>query len=277
MIRAASALALFLAPGAMESPPEWTQPTEPFRIVGNIWYVGTEGLAAYAIKTSAGTILIDATMVENVPAIERNLAAIGVPIRDVRTILVTHAHFDHVSGDAALKAASGARLVAGARDVAALESGTPPGETSYGVIRFPAVEVDRGIRDKETVTLGDTTLTAIATPGHTPGCTSWAMRVVEKGRPLSVVFPCSISVAGNILVGNRAYPGIVADYRRSFDRLAATRADVVLPAHPGLADVIGRRARGDSYVAPALLGTMVAEARVAFDAELAKQRKVRLQ
>jgi glyoxylase-like metal-dependent hydrolase (beta-lactamase superfamily II) len=116
------------------------------------------------------------------------------------------------------------------------------------------------------VTLGGVTITARATPGHTPGCTSWTMRAAGH----DVIFPCSVTVAGNRLIGNKASPDIVADFRRSFAMLAATKADVVLPAHPEGADVIGRARRG-ALVDPALLGQIVAEARTDFETELRRQ------
>ena len=259
-------------------PPAWTRPQAPFPIAGPITYVGSEGIAAYLIRTSTGAILIDGTLAENAGMIERNIAAAGVRPQDVKFILVTHAHFDHAAGVAALKRATGARVAAGARDVRALETGTPPGETSYGVIRFPPVHVDRGVRDGDKVTLGNVTLTARATPGHTPGCTTWMMQIPAKPRPLDVVFPCSVSVAGNRLIGNRAYPGIVADYRRSIAMLGTLHADIVLPSHPELADVIvrgqRRKAGGTTaFVDPTLLPKIVKKAKVAFDADLAKQAR----
>ncbi len=266
-----------LLPGAAD-PPAWTRAQAPFPIAGPITYVGSEGIAAYLIKTSAGAILIDGTLAENAGMIERNIAAAGVRPRDVKLILVTHAHFDHAAGVAALKRAIGARVVAGARDVRALDTGIPPGETNYGVIRFPPVHVDRGVRDGDKVTLGNVTLTARATPGHTPGCTTWTMRIPARPRGLDVVFPCSVSVAGNRLIGNRAYPGIVADYRRSIAMLGTLHADIVLPSHPELADVIARgkrQAAGDTtaFIDPALLPKIVNKAKVAFDADLAKQAR----
>lgn len=265
------------APGAAQlDPPAWTQPIAPFHVVGPIWYVGTQGLAAYLIRTRDGAILLDGTMAQNVPAIERNIAALGVGMRDVKLLLNSHAHFDHAAGLAKLKADSGARLAAGIGDRAALDTGVPPGETSYGVIRFPAVHVDRAVRDGERVRLGEVVLTAHATPGHTPGNTSWSMRVTQGGRMLNVVFAGSLTVAGNRLVGNRRYPGIVADFRRSFAGMAALPADVVLPAHPEGADVIGRGRRAaagdpEAFVAPGLLARLTAEAKAAFEVELTRQ------
>lgn len=277
VLRAGIALMLagLAVPGAAQlDPPAWTQPIAPFRVIGPIDYVGSAGLAAYLIHTKDGAILIDGTMAENAAAIERNIEARGVPIRSVKLILLSHAHFDHAAGLAALKAASGARLVVGAGDRAAVESGIPPGETTYGVISFPAAKVDRGIRDGETVTLGDVTLTAVATPGHTPGCTSWRMRVPDRGRRLDVLFQCSVTVAGNRLVGNRAYPGIVADYRRSIARLGKMRADVVLPFHPESTDVIGRVKAG-TLIDRGVLPKLAREAGQAFEADLAKQQAAR--
>lgn len=258
---------------ARDTPAAWTRPIAPFHLIGPVDYVGTEGLAAYLIHTSEGAILIDATMAENVPAISRSIVAMGVPLNRVKLILVSHAHFDHAAGDAAMKRATGARLIAGAADATALESGMPPGETSYGVIRFPQVRVDRRVRDGDRVRLGDVTLTAVATPGHTPGCTSWAMRTSDAGRAIDVLFPCSLTVAGNRLFGNRRYPGIVADFRRSIARMATLHPAVVLPGHPEVAGVIGRH-RAGTLVAPNLWRALTAKAKTDFDAEEARQRRV---
>ena len=269
----AAALLALTAPVAASNPAAWTRPIAPFHLIGPIDYVGTEGLAAYLIHTSAGAILIDAPMAENAARLERNIAA-RAKLRDVKLILLSHAHFDHAGGLAALKRATGAKLVVGAADARAVETGTPPGETNYGVIRFPAAHVDRAIRDRETVTLGGVTLTAVATPGHTPGCTSWKMSILDRGVPRDVLFACSITVAGNRLVGNRAYPGIVGDFRRSFGRLAREKADIVLPFHPETADVLGRARRG-ALVDPTLLPKMVRDARIAFDADFARQQRTK--
>ncbi|UVO49791.1 subclass B3 metallo-beta-lactamase [Sphingomonas sp. SUN019] len=268
---ALAALAMAGPVGAQLDPPAWTRPIAPFNLIGPVDYVGTEGLAAYLIHTRSGAILIDGTMPQNAAAIERSVIARGVKIRDVKYLLLSHAHFDHAGGLAALKRASGAKLVVGAGDAAAVNSGIPPGETNYGVIRFPAAKVDRAIRDGERVTLSGVTLTAVATPGHTPGCTSWTMQLPGP-KPLNVLFACSVTVAGNKLVGNKAYPGIVPDFRRSFDRLGAMQADVVLPFHPESVDLMGRKERS-ALVDRAVLPKMVADARIAFDADLAKQSK----
>lgn len=268
-----AALLLATPAAAQDMPAAWTRPIAPFHVVGPIWYVGTEGLSSYLIKTRAGAIVIDGTLAQNVPAIRRNIEAVGVPMKRVKLLLLSHAHYDHAAGIAGLRAASGAKVVVGAPDAEAMRTGTPPGETTYGVIRFPAVPVDRAVHDGDKVTLGGVTLTAVATPGHTPGCTTWTMRVSDRGRPLDVVFPCSVTVAGNVLFANRRYPGIVQDFRTSFARLAGLRVDVVLPAHPEAADVL-ERARTRQWVTPGLLRQMVLKARDDFDRELLRQGRI---
>ncbi len=268
----ATSLVVFAGPGTTQDPPAWTRPIAPFRVIGPIDYVGTEGLAAYLIHTVAGAILIDGTMEQNAPVVARNIVARGVELRDVKLILLSHAHFDHAGALAALKRMSGAKVIAGVGDRAALESGIPPGETNYGIIRFPAVKVDRAVRDGERVTLGGTTLRVVATPGDTPGCTSWTMRIALGGKPIDIVFACSVTVAGNRLVGNRAYPGIVGDFGKSFDRLGAIHPDVVLLFHPETVDLMSRVAQGH-LVDRNVLPKMVRDARAAFAVELAKQRQ----
>lgn len=272
----AAVASLSAGAAAAQSPPAWSRPQEPFRVVGSIHYVGTQGIAVYLIKTSRGLILLDGGLQQAVPIVERNIAKLGFRLQDVKIILETHAHWDHVEGLAALKHGSGARLLASPGDRLALESGIPPSDTNYGVVKFPGVKVDAVLRDGEAVRLGDVAMTPLLTPGHTPGCTSWSMKVTENGRPLDVVFPCSLTVAGNVLVGNKGYPGIVADFRRTFARMRGVKADVVLPAHAEFADVIGRARRRDAgqanaFIAPELLPALVKQSEQAFETELRRQ------
>ena len=275
----AALLVLLLASPASAAldPPAWTEPTPPFRIVGNIYYVGSKGLAAYLIATPRGLILLDGTMAENVPQIERSIAALGFRLRDIKLLLNSHAHFDHAAGLAQLKRDSGAAMLASREDRQALETGRPPSLTNYGLVTFPPVKVDRLVVDGRPVRLGSVAMTPLHTPGHTPGCTTWMTTAKERGRTLKIVFPCSLTVAGNLLVGNTGYPGIVADFRRSFLRVAAFRADIVLPGHPEGVDLHGRHARrisGDisAFLMPGLLPRMADDARSAFEAELARQQ-----
>ena len=151
---------------------KWMTPFEPFQLIDSIYYVGTDGIAAYIIKTSDGLILMDTAVPKATGMLKANIAKLGFREADIKVILNTHAHYDHTGGFAEIKKNTGAQLVAGARDKPLLETGTYPGEednTDYG---FPPVKVDRTVAEGDKVTLGDTTLVAHATPGHSPGCTS---------------------------------------------------------------------------------------------------------
>lgn len=275
-----SVLAAVLLPtvAAADNPASWSQPIAPFKVAGPIWYVGTRGLAAYAIVAPEGTILVSGPMADAAGQVERNLARIGVQPRQVKWILNSHAHFDHAAAFAELRRWSGAKVVSSAGDAGALRRGRHEADNDNGFTRFPPVQVDRVVRDGEAVRVGSVAITALLTPGHTPGCTTWLLPIVDRGRSLRVVFPCSITVAGNHLIHNRAYPAIDLDYQRSFARLGALHADIVLPMHPELADVIERATRRDAgeanaFIDPSALPRIVSEARADYAKALADQRK----
>jgi metallo-beta-lactamase class B len=265
------------APAFADDPPEWSTPVKPFRIAGNIYYVGTEGLAAYLIVSNQGAILLDGTTTGNAPLIERNIEAMGVPLHAVKRLLSDHAHEDHVGALAKIKRDTGAMFLASAEDRWALEHGRVRGDTDYKPKPFAPIKVDRVVRDGEKIELGNVTLTAHLTPGHTPGCTSWSTKIQDQRRPLNVLFLCSITVAGNILVGNHAYPEIAADYRATFRKLGSMRADIVLPSHPDLADVIEREARREAgetnaFIDPKTLPSLVADFSAAFETAFSAAR-----
>src|SRR5262245_13687096 len=140
---------------------DWNKPFEPFRVVGNVYYVGALGVSAYFIQTPAGAILLDGGLQETAPLIEKNIATLGFRVKDVKVLLNSHAHFGHAGGLAALQKTSGATLVASQGDAPALRAGSG---------NQPPVRVDRVIADGDTVELGGTVLTAHVTPGHTQGC-----------------------------------------------------------------------------------------------------------
>lgn len=254
----------------------WNRAVEPFTLIGNIHYVGAEGVSSYLITTSEGHILLDGGFAQTAPQIARNVEALGFDMRDVKILLNSHAHFDHAAGLARLQSLSGARVVASAADRQALESGRFPYGPSADV-SWPPVRVDRVIADGETVSLGAVTLTAHLTAGHTPGCTSWSMDVTgADGARHRAFFHCSATVAGQALVPE-SYPGMVDDFRRTFARVRAIDADVLLTNHPGFMDLEARRARqlvGDAnaFVDPAALPAFNAALERAFEAELARQQ-----
>jgi metallo-beta-lactamase class B len=187
-----------------------------------------------------------------------------------------HAHNDHAGGLAQLRKDSGGKLWASAGDRWALEHGRHRGDDDYGGATFPPVKVDHVVADGETVRLRDIQLTAHLTPGHTPGCTTWSLPVRDGARTLQVLFAGCFSNGGNILVGNKVYPGIVSDYRASYRKLRAMHADVVLPEHPDFVDLLGREKKAqagdkDAFVDPAELNHILAWAEPGFDKELAKE------
>lgn len=262
---------------AHSTPVDWSETTETFKITDHVYYVGTRGLASYLIVSNEQAILLDGTLAENVKPIADNIEALGFSLNDVKIILSSHAHYDHVAGIAQLKHDTGATFMAMEQDVPALESGLPEGDTNYGVVRFPAIKVDKTLHDGDVVTLGDLRMTATLTPGHTKGCTTWSLTDTDAGAKRRVIFPCSVSVAGNALVSNKGYPNIVQDFRTSFERLDAMKADIVLPSHPQVTNLFEQKARRDdgdinAFVEPGLLHKIVEQSRLAFEKELKLQQ-----
>ena len=222
--------------------PEWYRPAAPYRIIGNIYAVGPEGIGVFFIPTTQGHILIDGGLPENAPMIARNIETLGYRVQDVRILLNSHAHFDHSGGLAALKELSGAELWASEGDRSALEGGFYLGWEDRHEFDTPPVKVDRLVRDGDRVSLGGVTLRAALTPGHTRGCTSWWMTAEQGGTSYETLFFCSASVAANRLSGPPQYEGIVADYRSTFERMRGWRPDVFLANHPAVAGMGEKRA-----------------------------------
>ena len=220
----------------------WNTPFPPFKVIGNIHYVGTAGVSAYLITSPKGHVLIDGILPQSVPQIISNVKTLGFDIRDVKYLLNSHAHIDHAGGLAGLQRASGAIMIASAADKPFLESGDI-GHGPSGGMKFPPVRVDRVIGDKEKVRLGDISLTAHLTPGHSPGCTSWSMATSGADRVRrQVFFHCSGTVAGQSLIPE-AYPGIVANFRKTFAKVRTFKADVFLANHDNFFDLAEKRAR----------------------------------
>jgi metallo-beta-lactamase class B len=255
---------------------KWTAPFEPFQLIGNIYYVGTDGIAVYIIKTSQGLILMDTALPQSTGMIKDNIAKLGFKLGDIKYILNTHAHFDHTGGFAEIKKETGAQLVAGVRDKPLLEGGYYPGDEKNADLGFPPVKVDRAVKEGDKVTLGDTTLTAHATPGHSPGCTSWEMTVKDGNQDRDVLFFCSGTVALNRLVGNPTYSGIADDYRSTFAKAKAMKIDVLLGPHPEVYGMQQKRAQmkdgaPNPFVKPGELTTYATGLEQDFDRQLAKQ------
>jgi metallo-beta-lactamase class B len=217
-----------------QNPSSWTEPFPPFRIAGNLYYVGSKALASYLITTPKGHILINSDLEASVPLLQDSVAKLGFKFSDVKVLLISHAHWDHNAGSAAVKKLTGAKYMVMEGDVAVVESG---GKTDFQYNSkpewlYPPTKVDRVLRDGDEVKLGGTTLVAHLTPGHTKGCTTWTMKVSDGGKLLDVVIVGSPNVnPGYKLVGNELYPKIADDYRRMFKVLGALPCDIFLGAH----------------------------------------------
>ena len=254
----------------------WNKPTEPFKMIGNVYYVGTDGLASYLITSPQGHILVDAVMPESTSQIKASIEKLGFKMSDIKYVLNTHAHIDHTGGLAELKQASGGQLVAGEADKPLLEGGYYPGAEDNEALKFPPVKVDRTVREGDKVTVGDVTLTARETPGHSPGCTSWEFSVKDGDATRSVLIFCSGTVALNRLVGNPTYSGIVADYRKTFARAKDMKVDVLLAPHPEMYRMQDKRAMmsdgaPNPFVNPGEFNAYAATLEKAFDDALIKQ------
>jgi metallo-beta-lactamase class B len=259
------------------SNPDWIEPVAPFRVIGPIHYVGSAELGIYLIATSRGLILLDGGLPDNAPMIAQSVATLGFDLRDVKILLNSHAHVDHSGGLAAIKAATGATLIASEGDRSALEGGFYLGSEDEHSLDAPPVKVDRVIQDGETVTLGDVTLTARITPGHTRGCTSWTMPAKEGSATYEVLFFCSASVAANRLVGPPQYEGIVEDYRRTFAQTAGWRPDILLANHAGMFGLEEKRKRllaGDrlAFVDREAFPALRSQFEASFEHHLARQQ-----
>jgi metallo-beta-lactamase class B len=207
------------------------QPVKPFRIIGNIYYVGASDVTSYLIVTPQGNILLDSGFVETVPQIKQNIAQLGFRIEDVKVLINGHAHSDHAGGLALLKRTTGAKLMATEPDAALLAAGGK-GDFAFGdQFLYQPVKADRILHDGDEVELGGVKMVAHLTPGHTKGNTTWTMKVKEGGKDYNVVFAGSTTAPGYKLVNNAKYPTIADDYARTFRVLKSLPCDVFLAPH----------------------------------------------
>jgi metallo-beta-lactamase class B len=225
----------------------YSQPVEPFRIVGNIYYVGALNIAAYLIATPQGHILIDTGMTEMHDAITGGVEQLGYTASDIRILLASHAHFDHIEGHALMRRRTGAQVMAMGGDAEALETGHDT--SALGAMGWEPVPVSRRLKNGDTVTLGNTTLRAIHAPGHTQGATIWMTDVEDDGRRYHVAFFTTTTPNPGVpLFDNPRHANVIDDTRKTFQKLKAEREpDIVLVGHPEamFARVMERLRRGE--------------------------------
>jgi metallo-beta-lactamase class B len=265
----------------------WSDPFPAHRVVGNVYFVGSAGLAAFLVATPDGLILINSDLETSVPQIRESVEKLGFKFADIKILLISHAHFDHCAGSAKVKELTGAKYMVMDTDVPVVESGGKK-DFQYGNLpeaAYPATKVDRVLHDGDEVKLGGTTLVAHKTAGHTRGCTTWTIKVkddAEAGggskKTLDVVIVGSPNVnPGYKLVGNTAYSEMAGDYRRAFAVWKSLPCDVFLGAHGSYYDLEKKFARVkdggvNPFVDPAGYRSYIAEREQAFREELQKQQ-----
>jgi metallo-beta-lactamase class B len=229
---------------------DWTRPFPPFRIIGNIYWVGTYDLSTYLIVTPQGNILINTGVGDTANVIKANVEQLGFKLADTKILTATHGHYDHVAGMAALKRMTGATLAISERDAELLESGGKKdfrfGNTASA--QFEPAKVDRLLKDGEHVTLGGTDLTVHHHPGHTKGAVSFTLTVQEGGKPYRVVIANMASINPGVTVsGMPGYPGITDDYARTFREQKAMTIDVFLSSHASQFSMHDKYKPGDPF------------------------------
>jgi metallo-beta-lactamase class B len=261
--------------------PDWTTPIAPFHIAGNLYYVGGKDLASYLIVTSKGDILINSSLESSVPMIRASVEQLGFKFKDIKILLISHSHGDHDAGSAELIRQTGAKYMVMDGDVSVVESG---GATDFAYTKdtYEPAKVNRILHDGDAVKLGGTVLIAHKTAGHTRGCTTWTMQVKEAGRPLNVVMVGSWNVNPGWRLVDRpdqaaSYPGIAADYRRTFATLKGLQCDIFLGAHGAYfamlakLDRIKAGANENVWIDPSGYQAAVTEREQAFETELKRQ------
>ena len=277
-------LSILLVISVFSSPPqapkEWTTPFPAFKVAGNLYYVGGKDLASYLITSPQGHILINSNLEANVPQIQAGVESLGFKFKDVKILLISHAHWDHCAGSAMIKKLTGAKYMVMDGDVAAVESG---GKTDFHYGNDPSTlyqpaKVDRVLHDGDEVKLGGAVVKANLTPGHTRGCTTWTMKVTEDSTVHNVVIVGSPNVnPGYKLIDNKPYPAITQDYEKTFAVLKALPCDYFLGAHGSYFNMETKYAerkmgRANSFIDPEGYTSYVTERERAFRRELAKQK-----
>lgn len=256
-----------------KDPDSWTKPAPPVRIHANTYLVGTCGISSILIVGDQGDILIDGGTEQGAELIADNIRSLGYRVQDIRFILTSHEHYDHVGGIAELQRLSGATVVTSAAAAPVLRSGVPAADDpQVGLVkRFPAVEVGRIVRDSEGVLLGNVMVTAIATPGHTAGAMSWRWVSCDGGVCRTVVYADSLHAVSNDSYRFSDHPDVVAAFRASIAKIAASDCEILLTPHPSASQLPGRLALGRPLLDPDACKKYAAARAKDLDDRLAKE------
>lgn len=270
------------SPLRADSHPEWTTPIAPFQIADNLYYVGSQDLASYLITTPAGDILINSSLETSPPLIQHSIEQLGFHMHDVKILLISHAHWDHDAGSAAILKRTGAQYMVMDADVPVVQSGGAK-DPAYPTTHYPAAHVSRVLHDGDTVVLGGVTLTAHKTPGHTAGCTTWTFQTTQAGKPRNVVIVGSWSVNSEFRLVDRpghpaTYPGIAQDFEHTFAVLRSLPCDIFLGAHGAYFNMLAKLQRAQAgagqavWIDPEGYRRAIDEHEASFKAELAKEQ-----
>jgi metallo-beta-lactamase class B len=249
---------------------EWSRDYQPFRIAGNLYYVGTYDLAAYLITTPQGHILINTGLDDSEALIRAHINKLGFKFKDIKILLATHAHFDHVGAMAAIKKQTGAKLMINEKDASLMADG---GDSDYIMggkgSTFVPVKADRLLHDQDTITLGDMHLVMLHHPGHTPGASSFLFDVKDGQHIYRVLIANMPSILDETdLAGMPRYPDVGKDYAYTLKAMKALQFDLWLSSHASQFDLHKKHKPGDAYK-PEVFGD-----RAAYDESLAEWEKV---
>lgn len=253
---------------------DWDKPAPPVRIHGNTFLVGTCGISSILITGKDGDVLIDGGTEEDADLIARNVRRLGVALADIKYLLHSHEHHDHVGGLSKLQRMTGAQLVSSALAASVLNTGTARADDPQAGINppFPPAHVDRIIRDGEEVRVGDVVLTAIATPGHTPGALSWRWGSCDGGVCRQIVYADSLTPVSRDDYKFSDHPEVVAAFRTSIAKIAALNCDIILTPHPSASNMVKRLGRGEPLLDPEGCRNYAAQLTARLDERLAKEK-----
>lgn len=228
--------------------PEWTKPYEPFRVAGNVYYVGTHDLACYLITSSDGNMLINTGLDESVPMIRQNIESLGFRYEDTKILLTTQAHFDHVAGMAEIRKSTGAKMLVHENDAQVLSDGGKSDFLFAGSYPFEPVTVDGTFRDRDTIRLGETKVIALHHPGHTKGSTSYMLDAKDEKKSWRVLIVNIPSILPDTRVsGMPSYPNVGKDYAYTLNALKELQFDLWVASHASQFRMHDKRKPGDPY------------------------------